>query len=322
MQDAHALMLHLSEFSPAKPAATAEAWDALPELAPRHGLAPLIAHNIQYGLSGSGAPTVIRDSLLGHYQGALADNVLKFVTLKKLLAEVPERRAMLLDSAALADALYPHVAFRPTGELRLLVQSAELPVFVEAFRRFGHPPSPRPDPLGGVATASDDKVMVVFHTRLFPEARGAEEEALWGRAVVHRGFGRNALRPAAEDALLVQVLLLARQGFDVPLIHWVDLREFVRGSTDLGGPYSRPLDGDALRDRARRFGLERALWTALEGVARLFPLQAEAAHALQPKLRSRSSALLERLVVAPVSATARREPYRGEMRLRRLLTGG
>ena len=317
-----ALLLHLSEFKPSRPKASAASWEALTQLAPMHGLAPLIAYNLEYRLGGAGAPQVVRDVLLSHYQGSLADNVFKFVNLKKALAECADAPVILLDAAAFADSLYPHVAFRPASELRLLVQQADLEKVKHGLGAAGYGPTPDPDPLGGLAVLTDERTRIVLHTRLFPDARAAEETGLWQRALPSRAMGVHARRPAPEDALLSAVLLQARQAFDVPLIQTLDLRELVRGAPDLGGPYSQPLDVPLVLARARALKLERALWTAMELVGALYPVDRERAQKLQPPIRGASQALLRKLVVAPLQDLARTSAPRGLDRLRVLLAGG
>ena len=322
MDDASQLLLALTRFVPQRQKAAPASWLEVARLAPPHGVAPLLAYNLEYRLAGSGAPQDVRDALLGHYQGALADNVYKLVNLKKLLAEAPTRRALLLDAAALADALYPHIAFRPLGELRILVQSADLAPFTEAFGRVGFRPRGSVDPLGGQHVLSDDRTEIVLHTRLYPEARQSEEVRLWERAVPHRAYGENAVRPALEDALLSAVLLLARRGFDAPLLHLIDLRELVRGSPDLAGPYSRPADAGLVRERAAALKLERALWVAMEIVAGLFPEVAPRARELSPALRPATQALLRPAVIEPALDLRRTQTVRGASRMRVLLSGG
>ncbi len=322
MPDAIDLLLALTRFTPEKVRAPAADWAEVLRLAPPHGVAPLVAYNLEYRLAGAGAPQDVRDALLGHYQGALADNVYKLVNLKKLLSGVGERQALLLDGAAFADALYPHVAFRPVPEVRLRVQAAEVEPFARAFAVHHFRARRSDDELGGALVLGDDRTEVVLHTRLFPEARQAEEGKLWERSLPHRAYGEAARRPSLEDALLTAVLLLARRGFEVPLLNLIDLRELVRGSPDLAGPYSHPPEAAVVLERAKAFKVERALWASMELVATLFPELATQARALAPPLRPATQALLRRAVVEPASDLRRTRAFRGASRLRTLLAGG
>jgi hypothetical protein len=322
MSDVDALLLQLTSFSPARVKASPECWGELMQLAPPHGVAPLIAYNLEYRLAGSNAPQPVRDVLMGQYQGALADNVFKLVNLKTALTQCPGKPVLLLEAAAVADALYPHIAFRPTHELRLLVHAEDLQTFVRGFGAAGYGLIDEDDALGGHNVLSDGRTQIVLHTRLFAEARHADERAMWNRATKAMAYGRDALRPAMEDALLCAVLFQARAGFDCALLQTLDLRELVRGSPALGGPYSRPLDTKVVLERARIFRLDRALWAAMELVATLFPDLGEKARALQPPVRSASARLLRRWVVEPASRLHRTRAPRGLERLRTLLAGG
>ena len=322
MSDVDALLLQLTSFSPARVKASPESWGELMQLAPPHGVAPLVAYNLEYRLAGANAPQSVRDVLMGQYQGALADNIFKLVNLKTALTQCPGKPVLLLEAAAFADTLYPHVAFRPTHELRLLVHAADLAAFVQGFGAAGYGLTDEDDLLGGHNVLSDGRTQIVLHTRLFAQARHAEEAAMWERATKSMAYGRDAVRPAMEDALLCAVLLQARAGFDCALLQTLDLRELVRGSPDLGGPYSRAIDPQVVLARAKILKLDRALWAAMELVATLFPELGEMARALQPPLRAASAALLRRWVVEPASRLHRTRAPRGLERLRTLLAGG
>lgn len=323
MSAASALLLQLASFTPSRVRATADAdaWQELTQLAPMHGLAPLCAYNLEYRLAGANAPQVVRDVLLSHYQGALADNVLKFVNLKKALTQCGDAAVMLLDAAAFADTLYPHIAFRPVSELRVLVQPAEVEVVQRGFDLCGYSASRELDPLSGAVVVTDSRTSIVLQTRLFPDARASEESGIWSRALPARAYGKNARRPALEDALLSAVLTQAKQAFDTPLINLMDLRELCTGALDLGGPYAQVPDREVVLARAKAFKLERALWVAMELVAELFTGRADAAHKLQPQLRGATQALLKRAVVEPLIDLNRTSAPRGMDRLRKLLAG-
>lgn len=128
-------------------------------------------------------------------------------------------------------------------------------------------------------------------------------------------------RPDLEDALLLTCLEHAREGYQVPWLSFVDLRELVLGAPSMGGLYSRPLDAAALVARAREWRLERALYSSLSIVMRLFPETVPLATPALPPLRPATRQLLDRLVVAPSSEPGKMSHMRGSERLRRLLTG-
>ena len=168
---------------------------------------------------------------------------------------------------------------------------------------------------------SDGRTPLFLYTDLLGARRRPLLQQVFERARPMKIYGPSFFRPEMEDALLLACLEHARQGYEVPLLSFVDLRELVTGAQMLGGPYSRPLDAEALKARARDWRLERALYASLSIVAQLFPEAAASARACQPALRGATRELLERLVVAPTLALGRSRTVRGGDRLRRLLTG-
>jgi hypothetical protein len=134
-------------------------------------------------------------------------------------------------------------------------------------------------------------------------------------------YGPSIFRPDLEDAVLLLCLEHARQGYQVPWLSFVDLRELVTGSTSMGSIYSRQVEITVLQERAREWRLERALYTSLSIIERLFPETARTVEAARPPLRRATRELLNRLVVDPVSVPGRQSVLRGADRLRRLLTG-
>jgi hypothetical protein len=244
--------------------------DLLADVLEAHGLAPLASYQVENTRLGAGLPTAFRERLLGHYQGVANDNVLKFVTLRGLLRDAPEVPVVLLESAAYVDWLYPHLVFRPVGELRLAVRGedgARLAAAVApAFKveRTGHG--------GRTAVLSDGRLSVTLQEGLWPG--GPLEEGLFERAVPRPVFGPRVGRPSPGDALLATVADQAQLGLFAPLVTFVDLRELVRLRPDAG----------LVKARAEALGLSRALAGALELCGHFFPDVAEAAGPLRPEL--------------------------------------
>src|SRR6516162_2348316 len=107
----------LASFSPGRTSLLGAPWDDYVDWAIAQGLAPLAAYNLEYRLGGGGAPEWARDRLLSVYQGELNDKVLKLVTFRRAVDEPEGRRTILVGPARYAEALYPHVAFRPVPDL-------------------------------------------------------------------------------------------------------------------------------------------------------------------------------------------------------------
>ena len=307
----------LSAFAPARVDLAQAPWDAYVEWAVAQGLAPLAAYNLEYRLAGSGAPEWAKDRLLSVYQAAVNDNVMKLVNFKHCLDDLVGRRLVLLGAACFAETVYPHVGFRPVGEIRVLVSPADVDGLAGYLRHAEFKPAPGGEG-SGVRLLTDGRTELYLHSRVLGEA--ADREVL-GRAEPVRAFGPSAFRLRLEDALVVHAVLAAKAGFDVPMLEWLDLRELALGAPHMGGAYSRPPDPAAVKALAQSAGHARALWAALGVLERLFPETAAAAAAMRPDLSFPVRALLEKAVVEPVSAVGGRGTFKGEDALRALLSG-
>lgn len=298
-------------------------WEEAVQVLARHGLAAIAAYNLHYRMPDTAVPESASDVLLGYHQGLLNDNVFKLVTAKQLLGPLAGPRVVLLDAASYAEALYPHIGFRPIPELRLLVAPGDLQEVVAALADGGFAPAEpeEPDPDRPAAVLYNQRFFAKVYTHLLPRAEA--EAGLLSRSVKALAMGAAVHRLAAEDALVVQVLSMARRGFAVPLISYVDLREIVRGASataSRGGPGS-PLDPAVVRDRVAAAGAERALHAALELLVHFHPdVEAQAA-ALRPHVNPAVRALIDATVVAPARDPERSRQLRGVETLQRLLLG-
>lgn len=310
----------LSSFEPPRLDLRDAPWERFADWSIAQGLAPLAAYNLEYKLATSRAPEWVRDRLLSIYQGTANDNVMKLVNFKRAIDELEGRRVALLGAATYAEALYPHVAFRPVIDLRLLVPKADLEPFANYLRKSQfRPDDASADPLKADKVLSDTRTLVFLHGGVVGDV--AEDDGLLTRAAPLKVYGPSVRRLELEDALLVHALLLARAGFEAPLIELVDLRELVLGAPSVGGPYSRAPDADTVLRRAAAWKAERGLYAALALVERLFPETAQAVARLKPSLSLPVRELLERLVVAPKADLDRTHAFRGEEALRALLAG-
>jgi hypothetical protein len=297
-------------------------WATLAEVAERHGLAPIVSYQLEYRWPGRfNAPGWLRERLLPIYQGILADSVYKLVQLKQLLSHAGMPNVILLGAAGVADAFYPHIAFRPVPDLELLVRGAEIPDAIRAFAEGNF--RLQSDPRGETVTVGDNRISVQLHRGVPGYARpGAEAAALFERNVPALPYGKRAFRLAPEDAFLATVAGLATEAFQVPRIQLVDLREMAlrgaRGGEGFWDPQGGAvLDVELLRSRVRDGELRRALSCALELLAIFFPEVAESARSLSPDLPARTRATLSRFVVAPAIDPRRKSSWRGAQAIRR-----
>jgi hypothetical protein len=312
----------LSSFSPRRRALAGAPWDTYVPWAIAHGLAALAAYTLEYRLAGADAPEWARDQLLSVYQGTANDNVMKLVNFKRVVDKLEGRRIVVLGGASFAEALYPHIAFRPVVDISLLVPPADLDGFVGFLAQGQFKPAPKNiRPPGAALSLTDGRTPIHLFSSLFGQGFEAEEEALFQRAVPLRVYGPSFYRLTSEDAVISVCLEHARAGYDVPYISFVDFRELLLGGPALGNGHPRPLDLADLRERTRKLELERSLYASCGIVAELFPDVASTARTVQPPLSRFQRQLLDGVLVHPLGQLGRMRELRGANRLRRLLTG-
>jgi len=312
----------LASFSPPKRSLKDAPWEDYVDWAIAQGLGPLAAYNLEYRLGGADAPAWARDRLLSVYQGSVNDNVLKLVNFKRAVDDFEGKRALVLGGAAFAEALYPHVAFRPVIDLELLLRPEDVGPLSTHLSAVRFLPQKGELPPGAIRDLFDGNTHLYLYAELLGGRSREEESALFDRALPMRVYGPSFFRLELEDAILVTCLSHAREGYRIPLLSLVDLRELLRGAPDVSGPYSRPVDFALLRQRAKAWRIDRALYASTAIVARLFPDAQAAAEQAQPTLRPATKRLLDRWVVEPLSTVGRVTSVRGSDRLRRLLAGG
>jgi hypothetical protein len=249
-----------------------------------NGLAPIASYHLETRPVGAGLPAQFREKLLALYQGVVNDNVYRVMTLRGALkaSEVP---VVVLGGLAAVDWLYPHLAFRPLGDVRLAVRGEDGARFAEAAAGAGFR-SEGVDAGGHGVAFTDDRVRFTIQEGLW---RGAPpDEGLFARGSPRPVLGPRVLRPSPEDMLLATVAEQAEQGLFAPLVTFVDLRELLR--------LVPALDSRYVKERASALGLSRALHGSLALVALHFPEVAAAAAALSPGLSGPERAAVDAVV--------------------------
>jgi len=310
----------LASFDPPRVSLRGAPWEAYVDWAISQGLAPLAAYNLQYRLGGADVPEWVRDRLLAIYQGSANDNVMKLVNFKQMVDDLQGRKLVLFGAAAFADSLYPHVAFRPVTELQLMMRRLDVDGFAGFLSNHDFK-SEDASGTGATKAVSDGRTLIFLYSDVLGPQRREQASGILERAKPMKMYGPSVFRADLEDAVLLVALEHARHGYEVPWLSFLDLRELITGATAMGGPYSRPVDVPALLARAAEWRLERALYTSLSVVTRLFPEAAPAATAAFPPLRRATRELLDRTVVGAVSTPGRTMGLKGLERVRRLLTG-
>jgi len=296
----------LTEFDPPAslpPCDLAELADVLEA----HGLAPLASYQLETRPVGAGLPEAFRERLLTLYQGIVNDNVFKILTLRQTLAQAPGIPVVLLDAAAFVDWLYPHLAFRPVGDLRVAVRASDGPAFAKAIGPDFRLESTGPG--GHSALFTNEKITLEIQEGLLQNS--SDEAGLFERGRPYPAFGPSALRPAAEEAFIATIADQARLGLHAPLYTFVDLRELVRAG----------LDRERLLGLADRLGLTRALFGALALLSHFYPSVADAAGALQPSL-GRGETMAVQAVVDSARDPAQLRVLRGSESAARVILGG
>lgn len=272
----------LSEFDPPGEFPKADL-AVLAEVLEAHGLAPVASYHLENFPIGAGLPAQFREKLLTLYQGVVNDNVFRFMAVRSAIKDSPVP-VVLLSGLAAVDWLYPHLAFRPLGDLRLAVRGPDGARFAETVAGAGFVLAG--EPVEGVARFSDGRISFTIQEGVF--AGAAEDPVLFENAARVPAYGKNVFRPSPEDAILATVGEQAETGLYAPLISFVDLRELA----SLAPP---PL-ARVLMERARGLGLSRALFGSMELLAGYFPRVAAAARALRPGLSAAEQAAVQAIV--------------------------
>jgi len=310
----------LSSFSPPRRSLADAPWEAYVDWAIANGLAALAAYNLEYRLAGGDAPQWVRDQLLSVYQGTANDNVMKLVNFKRVVGSLEGRRVILFGGAAFAEALYPHIAFRPIIEISLLVPRADLDGLVGYLSR-GHfktaPDDSRPP--GVACSLTDGRTSVHVFTSLFGSGFESEDRAVFERAAPMALYGPSFFRLAAEDAVLALCLEQARAGYEIPYVSFVDLRELLLGAPASGGRKSQAIDLACLRARANSLGLDRSLYVSCGVAEALFPETAAIVATVKPQLPKVTRRILDGVLVHPLSKPGRTRALRGAKIVRRVL---
>lgn len=248
----------LTSFSPPETLPDCEP-GLLADVLEAHGLAALASWQLEQRRLGAQAPEALRERLLTSFQGVVNDNLQKLMILRALLRDVEGLTVVVLEAAAYVDWLYPHLAFRPLGPVRLAVPTAQGQRFVDAVK--GEWSVARTEHEGRTVVLTSDKATVSMQEGLWPS--GPEDALLFERAVPYRVFGPSAHRPSPEDALLGTIAEQALLGLHAPLITFVDVRELLAQPLDPGYVQAR-----AASLRSRPTTMSRSKWRRYRAKAR------------------------------------------------------
>ncbi|MCL2012979.1 MAG: nucleotidyltransferase family protein [Cystobacterineae bacterium] len=228
------------------------------------GLGPLVGYNLEYALPQLPAPRLTKDRLLSVFKGTLADNTGHLLGLKNALQPLQGRKLLLFDAFSLAEALYPHVGFRPLTEASLLVAKED----VEGFSGYLYARGYTEEialPHAACGLSNGYSTLGLFHH--LPGAPWAPLPLLLQQALPKAVFGPSVFSLGLEEGLLALCACQYAKAYAGPWIEWVDMREIFLSST---------LEAQSLKAKAKQWGIAHALFASLAVLGRLFGVEVQA----------------------------------------------
>ena len=264
-------------------------WSRILQQAQANDVVPLVTRNLQQ-LGFPGVPTQIRAELETSYRRNALRNVLLRGELIRVLKALGQARvrAMPLKGVALAESLYGDMSLRTCSDLDVLVPRGAVVQVFEVLRAEGYDQADRcrvehsdveflvrsSMEYGFVPRPPGFRALLEIHWDIAWRWRGdaAMMDDLWAEARGESFWGVDAWALSPEWELLYLAVHAARHRWQG--LKWlVDIHEVcVRAK----------FDWDAVTDKARRFGLERALEISLSACQALFGTPLPPAHAERP----------------------------------------
>jgi hypothetical protein len=174
---------------------------------------------------------------------------------------------MLLKGADYCYRLYSQPGQRPMLDIDIYLPSARVPEAMDKLARAGHPR--KYSRLGASLAPSHHEisleiggVLVEVHRHFSQRVRaGIDYAGIWQRRERFEADGIQACRAALADAILAQAFELAKDEFSSKLYRYVDFWLLLQcGAAEL----------PTCVERAKAWGIERALFGALHVTSRLF----------------------------------------------------
>lgn len=248
-------------------------WDQILTRAQAEGVAPLI-----YAVSRAvPLPVAVRDRLRAAWLAFQRQHLLGLEQLRGVLAafERADVPVIPLKGPLLAERLYPDPALRPFTDLDLLIAPSDLSRALELLSTLGYRHLDEGRPLGYELAyaaaaafvrdgASPRELPLDVHWKLLDHrsgrrARAIEFGEIWDRAVKVVWWGQPGLTLCPEDLVIYLALHWAVHHAFSGLVWRLDLALLLRR-------YGGTLDWEGVAERARRWGVRRALHAALSEV--------------------------------------------------------
>ncbi|MCL2626285.1 MAG: nucleotidyltransferase family protein [Cystobacterineae bacterium] len=225
------------------------------------GLGPLVGHNLEYALPQLQAPRALKDKLLSVFQGTLADNTLHLMNFKNTLTPLEGRKLVLFANLSLAEALYPHVGFRPLLEISVLCAQEDIEGFAGYLRACGYEEEA---PFAHAAYGLSNGYTPLGLFGCLPGLNPSLMPLLFQYALPKPVFGPSLYSLGLEDNLLALCIRQYGEAYAGPWVDWVDMREIF---------LSAGIQPQSLRAKAKQWGIAHAVFASLAVLGRLFELE-------------------------------------------------
>jgi Uncharacterised nucleotidyltransferase len=247
-------------------------WDHLTALVCRHGIAPLMYHQM-YQFADSGTlPQDPMEGLRRTYYANVARNTLLYKELNAVLSALQEMRSQViaLKGTALAEMVYPHRGLRPMSDIDLLVRPEEVAGVEDRLIDLGY--VLRPYSRGKTwfkahhyhlsfmkptATAGAIPLEMHWHIGRPSWLFMIDIESLWARAVPARIADADAWMFAPEDLLMHLCLHACKHKPTGSLRPLCDLAATIRR-------YGHTIDWEQLQTRAAHWSIAPYVYLPLQ----------------------------------------------------------
>jgi len=238
-----------------------QAWDAILDLALRHGVAPLLQRALRSNGRLALLPQSVRTRLDEASRAVALDNLRNYGQFRRIATALTERGVPLiaLKGLHLAELVYRDISLRPMADLDILVPHAQVDAAVAALAALDFELSNKAP--GGydlsLSHRSLGTLVEVHWTLATPEEPYTPPiEHIWRSAVTVR-LGDAQVQVMSPEFLLLHVCthLACHHLFAFDLRALCDIVEIVQAHPDL--------DWDTVVDQGRRHGWERGVAAAL-----------------------------------------------------------
>lgn len=233
-----------------------EDWHCVLHVARRHALTPLLFDH----LCDSGVPADVRETLERAYYSSTARNMRIHVQLREVLSLLCRNgiSVIVLKGCDFAEFVYSKPGLRPMTDIDLLADAEDIAVIGRLLEAHGYYTDIGATGASGKHAVPylrehDVPVELHYHIAEPPFAQNIDLAGIRARAVSREGDDCTIRCLCPEDRILYLALhACIGHGLDNGLLPFVDMQQALR----VDGP---DLDLNILSDRAREWGVERAL---------------------------------------------------------------